>query len=134
MAYTVIEVCRKTGISPRKLRFWIQKGLFDSVETDKNGVRFFNNQDIQWVIWVNCYRKIGLSIKEIKHYFSLCQQGKNSLEQRREILNQARQNLINELELMNKNLEKIDAKIKYYDDAITKNKDELNPLSKDYKF
>nr|WP_230100079.1 MerR family DNA-binding transcriptional regulator [Campylobacter jejuni] len=32
MAYTIIEVERKTGVSSRTLRFWLDKGLFPFVE------------------------------------------------------------------------------------------------------
>lgn len=35
MAYTIIEVERKTGVSSRTLRFWLDKGLFPFVEKDK---------------------------------------------------------------------------------------------------
>lgn len=47
LAYTIIEVERKTGISSRTLRFWADKGVFPYVEKDKNGVRYFSEKDLQ---------------------------------------------------------------------------------------
>ena len=41
MAYTIIEVERATNIPARKIRFWLDKGLFPFVERDENGVRYF---------------------------------------------------------------------------------------------
>ena len=37
MAYTIIEVERKTGVASRKIRFWIDKGLFPFLQRDGNG-------------------------------------------------------------------------------------------------
>ncbi len=34
MAYTIIEVERKTGVASRTLRFWADKGLFPFVQKD----------------------------------------------------------------------------------------------------
>ncbi|RAZ22579.1 hypothetical protein CHL9752_08900 [Campylobacter hyointestinalis subsp. lawsonii] len=32
MAYTIIEVSKKTGVSPRTLRYWCDNGLFPLIE------------------------------------------------------------------------------------------------------
>nr|WP_251819755.1 MerR family transcriptional regulator [Campylobacter jejuni] len=69
MAYTIIEVERKTGVSSRTLRFWLDKGLFPFVEKDKNGVRYFSEKDLEWVIWVDCYRQIGMRLRILKDIF-----------------------------------------------------------------
>lgn len=71
MAYTIIEVERKTGVASRTLRFWADKGLFPFVQKDSNGVRYFSEKDVQWVFWIDCYRQIGMSIEDINttlHY------------------------------------------------------------------
>ncbi len=65
LAYTIIEVERKTGIPSRTLRFWADKGVFPYVEKDKNGVRYFSEKDLQWVIWVDYYRQIEKALREV---------------------------------------------------------------------
>lgn len=35
MAYTIIQVSRKSGIPHSKLKFWLKKGLFFSIYRDK---------------------------------------------------------------------------------------------------
>ncbi|WP_141071075.1 MerR family DNA-binding transcriptional regulator, partial [Campylobacter fetus] len=54
MAKTIIDVEKQTGISSRTIRFWLKKGLFPFVERDKNGVNYFSDRDVEWVIWVDC--------------------------------------------------------------------------------
>lgn len=86
MTYTIIEVERKSGISSRKIRFWLDKGLFPHLYKDKNGVRYFSEKDIDWLCWVNLYRALGMSIKDIQHYKNLCDKGESTLEERLKII------------------------------------------------
>ena len=60
MAYTIMEVERATNIPSRKIRFWLDKGLFPFVERDENGVRYFAKSDMEWL------RQCGMSLKEIR--------------------------------------------------------------------
>ena len=53
MAYTIIEVEKKTGVSSHTLRFWAKKGLFPFVEKDDNQVKYFSERDVEWVRWIN---------------------------------------------------------------------------------
>ncbi|WP_267892865.1 MerR family DNA-binding transcriptional regulator [Helicobacter bilis] len=48
MVYTIIEVERATNIPSRKIRFWLDKGLFPFVERDENGG---GGVILQKVIW-----------------------------------------------------------------------------------
>lgn len=132
MAYTIIEVERKTGIPSRTLRFWADKGVFPYVEKDKNGVRYFSEKDLQWVIWVDCYRQIGMSIKDLKDYIALCVKGKSTAKERLEIILNLKEKTLKDMQKLQTILEKLDFKIEYYEKMIKESKDELNPLSKDY--
>ncbi|TQR34596.1 MerR family transcriptional regulator [Campylobacter sp. MIT 99-7217] len=132
MAYTIIEVERKTGVASRTIRFWLDKGLFPYVEKDENGIRYFSENDLQWVLWVDCYRQIGMSIEQIKAYIALCAMGEKTAAARREIILEQKQKVLKDMENLKNVLEKLDFKLDYYDKMIKKSKDELNPLSKDY--
>lgn len=132
MAYTIIEVERKTGVSSRTLRFWLDKGLFPFVEKDKNGVRYFSEKDLEWVIWVDCYRQIGMSIEDLKRYIFLCAKGKSTAKERLEIILKLKGKILQDIKKFQSILEKLNFKIDLYEKMIMENKDELNPLSKDY--
>ncbi|TBR78830.1 MerR family transcriptional regulator [Campylobacter novaezeelandiae] len=132
MAYTIIEVERKTGVSSRTLRFWLDKGLFPFVEKDKNGVRYFSEKDLEWVIWVDCYRQIGMSIEDLKRYIFLCAKGKSTAKERLEIILKLKGKILQDIKKFQSILEKLNFKIDLYEKMIIEDKDELNPLSKDY--
>lgn len=133
MAYTIIEVERMTGVPSRKLRFWCDKGLFPFVEKDKNGVRYFSDSDLEWVVWIECYRTIGMSIKTLKEYIYLCSLGEDSLEVRLDIIKAQKAITLKELENLQHILAKLEYKIDYYNNLIAQKSDAANPLSKDYQ-
>lgn len=132
MAYTIIEVERKTGVASRTLRFWVDKGLFPFVQKDSNGVRYFSEKDVQWVFWIDCYRQIGMSIEDIKHYITLCAKGESSAQERLEIIQRQRQKTLDDIEKLQVVLEKLDYKVAYYKEMIAKQKDDINPLNQEY--
>ncbi|OCX43182.1 hypothetical protein A7X81_08035 [Campylobacter ornithocola] len=133
MAYTIIEVERKTGISSRTLRFWVDKGLFPYIEKDEKGVRYFSEKDLQWVLWIDCYRQIGMSIKDLKDYIALCAKGKNTAKERLEIILSLKEKTLKDIQKFQAILKKLDFKVKYYEKMTKEGEDKLNPLSKNYK-
>ncbi|CAM3418455.1 MerR family transcriptional regulator [Helicobacter labetoulli] len=133
MAYTIIEVEKMTEIPSRKIRFWLDKGLFPFIERDENGVRYFAKSDIGWVEWVNCLRNCNMSIKDIKHYISLTTGGMKTAKERKELLEKQCKRLQKELEILNAAYKKVEHKISMYDEMLRTGIDFLNPNSRDYK-
>lgn len=133
MAYTIIDVERKTGISSHTLRFWVKKGLFPFIERDKNGVKYFSQRDVGWAEWIECLRSIGMSIKDIKTYITLSAQGIKTAESRQEMLIKQRDIIQSHIKDLKKSLKKIEDKIETYDEIIKSGIDFFNPESKDYK-
>ena len=85
------------------------------------------------MIWIECYRNIGMSIARLKEYIMLCAKGKETAPKRLEIILEQKQKILRDREYLNKMLEKIELKEQYYIEMIKENKDYLNPESKDYK-
>ncbi|MGI0406437.1 MerR family transcriptional regulator [Helicobacter himalayensis] len=109
---TIIELERKSGISSRKIRFWLSKGLFPKVYRDKNGVHEFGLKDLEWLRWINFYRNLGMSIKDLKHYRDLCDLGDESIKERLEIIK--KQKNLEELKAKQKAHFMLEYKEKYY--------------------
>lgn len=119
MAYTIIEVSKQTGISPHTLRFWAKKGVFETViDRDENGVKYFNKQAVEWVMWVNYLRTIGMTLKDIKRYAILFTQGMKTAHERREMLVKQMQSLKNQLATIHEIMQVLEKKISIYDEMI----------------
>ena len=88
-----------------------------------NGVRQFSESEIETLRVIDCLKKSGLEIKEIKEYMSLCSLGNTTLKQRKEIFEKQKEEVLQEMEKLQKVLSMLNYKCWYYDQAIEK-KDE----------
>lgn len=128
---TVKEVSRGMNISEHTLRFWAKEGLFPSLSRDKNNVRMFSEADLQWVLLVKCFRSAGMQLVEIKKYIALCQVGDSTVQERYEIIKNAKQRTIEQMQDMQKQLDKLNYKEAHYKEIIENNlKDSYNPINK----
>ena len=59
------EVCNKTNLAKKAIEYYIEKKLVEP-EILENGYREFKQKDIDQLLKIALYRKIGLSVDEIK--------------------------------------------------------------------
>ncbi len=93
MLYTVGEIAKILGISASTLRYYDKEGLLPFVERSNSGIRMFTDKDYEWLKVIECLKKSGLSIKDIKAYTNMVNQGNNSLSERLKLF-QARRTAI----------------------------------------
>lgn len=130
MDHTIKDVCKKLDLTVHTVRHYCDMGLVPSLRHDKNGNRIFDEESINWLQGAKFLRASGLSIAEIKHYFSLCQEGISSLEERIDILIQLRDKTQKELEAMQIRLDCLNDKIDHCQDVIDSDgEDDCNPLN-----
>ena len=133
MAYTIIEVERATNIPSRKIRFWLDKGLFPFVERDENGVRYFAKSDMEWLKWIEWLRQCGMSLNEIRAYAEALSGGIKTAPKRRALLQKSYANLQTHIASLQEISQKLETKLRMYDEMIEKGVDTFNPQSRDYK-
>ena len=110
------ECCSLTGLSYDTLKYYCNQGLVPNVKRDKyNNYRIFNDEDINWIKSLICLKKCNFSMSEMKEYISLCEQGKDTLIQRKQMLVNHRKEIENEIESLNSTLAFIDYKTSLYD-------------------
>lgn len=84
---TVKEVSKKFNISEYTLRYYTDENLIPSIKRDKNNIRIFDEESLNWLKTIICLRKCGMSIKSIKEYVDLCIIGDSTILQRLDIIN-----------------------------------------------
>lgn len=72
-----------------------------------------------------------MSIEHIKEYIALCQKGMESVEQRKAMLIEQREETIKKIQAFNEALNHLDYKIALYEQMVENNQDSLNPLNSD---
>ncbi len=118
---TIAEVAKKYDISADTLRYYERIGLLPAVRRNKSGIRDYSETDCSWVEFIKCMRGAGLPIEVLIEYISLYQMGDSTVEARKELLIEERNNLVERIEKMQKTLERLNYKIENYDEVIVKN-------------
>lgn len=118
--YSIGEISKMFQLSISTLRYYDKEGLFPHLKR-VNGVRQFSESEIETLRVIDCLKKSGLEIKEIKEYMSLCSLGNTTLKQRKEIFEKQKEEVLQEMEKLQKVLSMLNYKCWYYDQAIEKN-------------
>lgn len=118
--YSIGEISKMFQLPISTLRYYDKEGLFPHLKR-VNGVRQFSESEIETLRVIDCLKKSGLEIKEIKKYMSLCSLGNTTLKQRKEIFEKQKEEVLQEIEKLQKVLSMLNYKCWYYDQAIEKN-------------
>ena len=79
MLYTVGEMAKLLGVAPSTLRYYDQEGLLPFVERSSNGIRVFKDADYEWLQVIECLKKTGMPLKDIREFIHMSMQGMRPL-------------------------------------------------------
>ena len=96
--YTMKQTCRKTDMTYEALKFYCNEGLVPNVKRDAHNHRVFDDRDVEWIRSLTCLKSCGMSIREMKLYIGLCQQGEATIPERKRILSQKREELLRRMD------------------------------------
>ncbi len=115
--YTIGQVSEKFGLPISTLRYYDKQGLFPRMER-ASGIRKFSDREIEALRVIECLKKSGMEIKDIKQFMDWCTEGASTYPQRKELLEKQRKTVEAEIEHMNKVLDMIKFKCWYYEQAL----------------
>ena len=118
--YSIGEISKMFQLPISTLRYYDKEGLFPHLKR-VNGVRQFSEIEIETLRVIDCLKRSGLEIKDIKEYIALCSLGNTTLKQRKEIFEKQKEEVLQEMEKHQKVLSMLNYKCWYYDQAIEKN-------------
>ena len=85
MAYTVGEMARRLGVPASTIRYYDKEGLLPFVGRSSGGIRVFTEKDFEWLRIIECLKKTGMSLKDIREYIELAMQGDETIARRLEL-------------------------------------------------
>ncbi len=128
--YTIKEVAKKMDISEHTLRFWAKSGFFPFIKRNKNNIRLFSDNDLDWVRIVKCLRAVGTENKAIKRYIDLCIKGDSTIPERYKIIQATKLKAEQQMLELQQQMDLLNYKEKYYQNLIKNNlKDGWNPMN-----
>lgn len=112
--YTMMQVCKETGLTYQALKFYCNEGLIPHVKRDGNNRRVFDERDVKWIKDLVCLKRCGMSIQEMKEYLELCLMGQSTIPQRQELLREKQEALRASVRELEDSIAYIDWKQEFY--------------------
>ena len=113
------EISEKTGLSLSKLRYYEKHGLIE-VARNANGLRNYDESDVEWVKFIQRLKETGMQIKEIRRYAELRYKGKSTMPERLEMLQTHKEYVLEQQRKWEEYLQNLEKKIEYYKKEIGK--------------
>lgn len=115
--YTIGQVSELFHLPVSTLRYYDKEGLFPGLER-ASGIRKFGEKELEALRVIECLKKSGLEIKDIKQFMEWCAQGKETYAQRRNLFLKRKAAVEQEMEQLAKTLDMLRYKCWYYEQAI----------------
>lgn len=117
MFFTVGEMAKKMNVAPSTLRYYDKEGLLPFVERTEGGIRMFSDTDFELLAVIECLKKTGMPIKDIKTFVDWCIEGDSTIEKRLELIDKRRKAVKEQISQLQETLEILDYKHWYYETA-----------------
>ena len=117
MAYTVGEMARRLGVPASTIRYYDKEGLLPFVGRSSGGIRVFTEKDFEWLRIIECLKKTGMSLKDIREYIELAMQGDETIARRLELFRKQRTVLEARMAELQQTMDTLDYKCWFYETA-----------------
>ena len=118
MAYTIKQTAEITKLTPVTLRYYDKQGLLPFMERKESGYRMFSDGDIAMLRVIECLKKSGMSIKDIRQFSEWVLMGDDSLQERYEMFLERKKAVEAQMAELQKTLDFINHKCWHYETAI----------------
>ena len=115
--YTIGQVSEMFDLPISTLRYYDKQGLFPLLERE-SGIRKFSENEIEALRVIECLKKSGLEIKDIKRFMDWCAEGAATYPDRLALIQKQKQRVEAEIKQLHKALDMLRYKCWYYAQAI----------------
>lgn len=112
---TIAQVSKKYDITQDTIRYYEKIGLLPKVPREKSGIRNFDEASCRWLEFIKCMRSAGMSIEALSKYVALYKEGKETLSQRKELLENQRKLLLEKQKNIAETIERLNHKLEIYE-------------------
>lgn len=125
---TIAEVSKKFDISADTLRYYERIGLIPPVPRTKGGLRDYDEESCGWIELMKCMRAAGVQIEALIEYVDLFQQGDDTLDARKALLIEQREQLLVRMADMQRSLDRLNMKIERYEQGLMTKEKQLRRI------
>ena len=115
--YTIGQIAEMFDLPISTLRYYDKQGLFPRLGRE-SGIRKFSDNEVEALRVIECLKKSGLEIKDIKQFMDWCVEGPGTYSDRLELILKQRERVEAEIQQLHKSLDMLKFKSWYYEQAI----------------
>ena len=115
--HTIGQVSDMTGLPVSTLRFYDKEGLFPNMAR-VGGQRRFGEDELEALRVIECLKTSGLEIRDIRRFMDWTKQGPSTYPQRKQLFEERRKALEEEMARLQRSLDMLRFKCWYYETAI----------------
>ena len=131
MLYTIGQVAGMFQLPISTLRYYDKEGLFPNLMR-KGNIRYFGADELEALRIIECLKRSGLEIKDIKQFFLWVTEGSSSYEKRKALFEARKSAVEDEIQSLQKALSLLKFKCWYYETAMADgNEDRINAMLPD---
>src|SRR5947208_1746698 len=137
--YTIRTIAEKCGMTAHTLRYYERVGLIHAVGRARNGHRRYSEADAAWLNFLHCMRATNMPIREMQRYAALREMGEATIEQRRQLLEEHRATIAEQIAALEKahsllthkiaNYKKIEERTRVTDPVLSEPEVDCSPLA-----
>ena len=129
--YSIGQVAEMFGLPISTLRYYDKQGLFPNMER-MSGIRKFGDTEIEALRVIECLKKAGMEIKDIRQFFEWVEEGPSTYPNRKAMFEARKKAVEEEMKQLEKTLDMLKFKCWYYEKAMEDgNEDEIHAMLPD---
>ena len=130
--YTIGQVSEMFHLPISTLRYYDKEGFFPNL-VRKGNIRYFSDNELEAIRVIECLKRSGLEIKDIKQFFEWVTEGSSSYTKRKELFEHRKAAVKEEIKQLEKTLAMLEFKCWYYDTALADgSEDKINAMLPDH--
>ena len=130
--YTIGQISEMFHLPISTLRYYDKEGLFPDIER-QSGIRQFSEKEVEALRVIECLKGSGLEIKDIKQFMEWVREGSATYAQRKQLFEDRRAAVEEEMRQLEKTLAMIRFKCWYYETALRDgNEDGISAMLPDH--
>lgn len=115
---TIREIAAKTNMSTDTLRYYERIGLLPPVPRNAAGIRNYDEYFVNFINFIKKLKASGMSLEHIIDYIRLAEMGDATIQERKKLLAEARETLLDKINSLQLVAELADYQLRKYENLL----------------
>lgn len=115
---TIREIAAKTNMSTDTLRYYERFGLLPPVPRNAAGIRNYDEYFVNFINFIKKLKASGMSLEHIIDYIRLAEMGDATIQERKKLLAEARETLLDKINSLQLVAELADYQLRNYENLL----------------